>query len=342
MALNHYETQVCIDQRLESIENKLSEVHSTKQKLSDIIKSIETQLGGYHKEISTAISSESMSVDKSASAASLHVSEDSVAQIAASLVTEQKEKERRQINIIVYNVEESNASDGPARKLDDIKKCVSMFQSYLGLSVSITNAFRLGQRSDKSTLLKVSLKDKASILKNKIKLRSTSNPPNIRNVFITPDLTPTEQKKTQSTEAAVSWHEQAWKVLHDKKQENNAEEHLNSLHTDNVVPSFPLSIDHDSSHSLSALIVNYQSLVSKKESFQNLINAHSPDVIFGTESWLKSDVKVSEVFTNGYVFYQKDWDDGYGGVFVACRETLATSDIQLTISSSELVACIFV
>jgi len=79
--------------------------------------------------------------------------------------------------------------------------------------------------------------------------------------------------------------------------------------------------------------------VSKKESFQNLINTHSPDVIFGTESWLKSDVKVSEVFSNGYVVYRKDRDDGYGGVFVACRETLATSDIQLTISSSELVAC---
>ena len=93
MALHHYETQVCVDQRLESIDNKLSEVHSTKQKLSDVIKCIETQLGGYRKEISNAILSESMSVDKSASAAPLHVSEDSVARIAASLVTEQKEGE---------------------------------------------------------------------------------------------------------------------------------------------------------------------------------------------------------------------------------------------------------
>ena len=42
---------------------------------------------------------------------------------------------------------------------------------------------------------------------------------------------------------------------------------------------------------------------------------------------------------SSHVVYRKDRDDGYGGVFVACRETLATSDIQLTISSSELVAC---
>jgi len=66
---------------------------------------------------------------------------------------------------------------------------------------------------------------------------------------------------------------------------------------------------------------------------------HSLDVIFGTESWLKLVIKVSEVFPNGYVVYRKDQDDGYGGVFVASRETLATSDVQLTLSSCELVAC---
>jgi len=42
----------------------------------------------------------------------------------------------------------------------------------------------------------------------------------------------------------------------------------NSLRTENVVPSSPIdtfSIDHDSSYSLSALIVNCPSLVSKEE-----------------------------------------------------------------------------
>jgi len=66
------------------------------------------------------------------------------------------------MNIIVHNLEESNASDGPARKQADIKKCISMFQTHLGLSISITNAFRLGKRSG---LLKVPLssnKDKVS------------------------------------------------------------------------------------------------------------------------------------------------------------------------------------
>jgi len=198
MALQYYDEQVCVDQRLESVENKLSEVQSIEKKLSESIKSIESQLGGYHKEISNAISSKPVPTNKPDALTPFSVSEDSVAQIAASLVTEQKEKEKRQMNVIIHNLEESNAADGPARKQDDIKNCLSMFQTYLGLSVSITNAFRLGKRSQKPRLLKISLsstKDKASILNSKTKLRSTSNPPNIRNLFITPDLTPLEQKK---------------------------------------------------------------------------------------------------------------------------------------------------
>jgi len=70
---------------------------------------------------------------------SFSVSEDSVAQIAASLDTEQKEK--RQMNVIIHNLEEFNATDGPARKQDDIMKCLSVFQTHLGLSISIANAF---------------------------------------------------------------------------------------------------------------------------------------------------------------------------------------------------------
>ena len=126
------------------------------------------------------------------------VSEDSVAQIAASLVTEQKEKQKHQMNVIIHNLEESNATDGPARKQDGIKKCLSVFQTHLELSVSSTNAFRLGKRYQKPRPLKISLsstKGKASIPNSTTKLRSTSNPANIRYLFITPDLTPLEQKK---------------------------------------------------------------------------------------------------------------------------------------------------
>ena len=120
------------------------------------------------------------------------------------------------------------------------------------------------------------------------------------------------------------------------------EEHLNHLRTDNPIPPSPIdftSTDCDVSHPLTALVLNCQSLVSKKKSFQNIINTHSPDVIFGTESWLKSSIKNSEVFPSGYVVYHQDQADGYGGVFVACRDTFTTHDIHLTALSCELMAC---
>jgi len=69
---------------------------------------------------------------------------------------EQKEKEKRQLNIVVHNIEESAASDGASRKKDDISKCTALLQKYLGISTTVTNAFRLSKKSAKPRLLKVS------------------------------------------------------------------------------------------------------------------------------------------------------------------------------------------
>ena len=49
-------------------------------------------------------------------------------------------------------------------------------------------------------LLKISLsniEEKINILKTKAKLRASTNPENVRNLCITPDLTPLEQKKNK-------------------------------------------------------------------------------------------------------------------------------------------------
>ena len=90
---------------------------------------------------------------------------------------------------------------------------------------------------------------------------------------------------------------------------------------------------------LSALVLNCQSLVAKKESFINLLDIHRPDIAFGSESWLKPSIISSEVFPSGYIVYRKDRSDGYGGVFIAHRNTLIFSELQLADCSSELVAC---
>ena len=86
-------------------------------------------------------------------------------------------------------------------------------------------------------------------------------------------------------------------------------------------------------------MLNCQSVVAKKESFINLLDVYHPDVVFGCESWLKSCIVSSEVFPSGYTIYRKDRVDGYGGVFIACRDTLTSNELIFTDSSSELVAC---
>ena len=109
MALQFYEDQICVDVRLESVETKLSEVQSAEKNLSEAIKNTELQLGGYHKEITSALASNSVPTNNSDPSTPLQVSEDSIAQIAASLVV-------------------------------DIKKCLSALklQTHLGLYCSLT------------------------------------------------------------------------------------------------------------------------------------------------------------------------------------------------------------
>lgn len=199
MALQYFEEQACVDTRLESVEIKLQEVQTTEKKLSEAINNIDSKLCGYHKEITSAIASNSSSANNSASTSTpTSISEESVVRLASSLAVEQKEKEKRQLNVIVHNLVEPTASEGANRKKDDIKKCSSVFQSYLGSQVSITNAIRLGKKTDKPRLLKLTLsstQEKSLVLKNKIKLRLSSNPEYVRKLFITPDLTPGEQKR---------------------------------------------------------------------------------------------------------------------------------------------------
>ena len=84
----------------------------------------------------------------------------------------------------------------------------------MNASVSVINAVRLGKKgirhdnTDSSSnskdtrcrLLKITLGSHDSrniIMQSKHMLRNQSNPDNVRNLFITPDLTPLEQKKVK-------------------------------------------------------------------------------------------------------------------------------------------------
>ena len=71
----------------------------------------------------------------------------------------------------------------------------------------------------------------------------------------------------------------------------------------------------------------------------NLTDTHNPDIIYGTESWLNPDILSSELFPSGYSVYHHDREDGYGGVFIACQDSLTSCNLEIPNNSCEIVAC---
>ncbi|VDI07255.1 Hypothetical predicted protein [Mytilus galloprovincialis] len=67
------------------------------------------------------------------------------------------------------------------------------------------------------------------------------------------------------------------------------------------------------------LVVNFKSIKNKKEELCNLLDSANPNILIGTETWLRNDISSSEIFPDGYTVYRKDRWDGYGGVLVAVK-----------------------
>ena len=78
----------------------------------------------------------------------------------------------------------------------------------LYLPVSIKNAVHIGKRDSRlCRLLKLTfslLEEEANVLKQKLKFKSDKNPEGVRKIFVTPDLTPLEQKKNNALRRQLS------------------------------------------------------------------------------------------------------------------------------------------
>jgi hypothetical protein len=57
---------------------------------------------------------------------------------------------------------------------------------------------------------------------------------------------------------------------------------------------------------LKVLNVNFQSVKAKKASFWNVIDSLNPDVIIGSETWLKPEVSNAEILPPDYTTYRRD------------------------------------
>ena len=77
---------------------------------------------------------------------------------------------------------------------------------------------------------------------------------------------------------------------------------------------------------LRILTVNCQRIGNKKAELEAAINYIKPDIICGTESWLNSNIKSSEVFPENFTAYRKDRSRLGGGVFTLVRNELISSE----------------
>ena len=82
--------------------------------------------------------------------------------------------------------------------------------------------------------------------------------------------------------------------------------------------------------SLKVQIINCRSIVDKKLEFSNLVTSTKPDIIIGTESWLKPKHYSNEIFDPdlGYSIYRRDRiGQTGGGIFIAIQNRITSQEM---------------
>ncbi|XP_045210521.2 uncharacterized protein LOC123561924 [Mercenaria mercenaria] len=89
---------------------------------------------------------------------------------------------------------------------------------------------------------------------------------------------------------------------------------------------------------LKIITPNCQSVKSKNLGFQVMMSTVKPDIVLGTESWLKSHIKNSEVFPPDYKVYRKDRKRRTGGgVFILVSNKINSNSLPELQSDSEII-----
>ena len=116
---------------------------------------------------------------------------------------------------------------------------------------------------------------------------------------------------------------------------------IENLKVSSTANKFKCSNSQLFSHSdLSIAIINCQSITAKKASFNHFVSKHQPNIIAGCEWWLSPSIASAEIFPTGYLIYRRDRNDGYGGVFVACQNTLTCEQLTFDTDVEIVVCCI--
>ena len=87
------------------------------------------------------------------------------------------------------------------------------------------------------------------------------------------------------------------------------------------------------------MLINLQSITSKKEVFWEVLEIYSPNIITGCETWVTYSILDNEVIPRNYKLYRKDRKDGYGSVLIGIKSNLLTKLIDIN-TSCEICAVV--
>ena len=57
------------------------------------------------------------------------------------------------------------------------------------------------------------------------------------------------------------------------------------------------------------------------------MDTYNPDVVIGTESWLKEDISNTEVFRTDFTTLRRDRSTCGGGVFICIKNIIASTEL---------------
>jgi len=81
-----------------------------------------------------------------------------ISHAVSSVFNEEKEKNKRKLNLILHNIPESKAESADQQKQHDTDTAMAIINQHLNIPTSISNAIRLGKKienSDKPRLLRL-------------------------------------------------------------------------------------------------------------------------------------------------------------------------------------------
>ena len=86
--------------------------------------------------------------------------------------------------------------------------------------------------------------------------------------------------------------------------------------------------------SLALLQVNCRSIYNKALQFWNLVDTYNPDIIIGTESWLREETGNTDIFRTDFTTFRRDRHARGGGVFISvknitCLELWVDNDFEI-------------